>query len=289
MPDVLGYGLVTAGFADKYLAGLLTMYKSYNWLRKRYCVEVNEMPVPAGKKAEKDYVWICWLQGMENAPEIVTKCYESVLYWLGNKEIIIVTQENFSDYVEFPDYIINKWKAGTISNTHFSDLLRLELLIRYGGLWLDATTYLTGKLPEYVEQNDFFVYRNGWLDNEMINMGSWFIYSKYTNNKLLLETRRLLYQYWSKMKYLKNYFLLHMFFRMVTDEYMDEWKKVPMINQIDQHLLMHELTNEFNKEHCEEIFKLTPIHKLTYKIGTDNYDAMMKHLEEFHVFKTKVV
>ena len=32
-------------------------------------------------------VWICWLQGMENAPEIVKKCYDSVRKNLSDKEI----------------------------------------------------------------------------------------------------------------------------------------------------------------------------------------------------------
>lgn len=62
-----------------------------------------------------------------------------------------------------------------ISNTHLSDLLRLELLIRYGGLWIDSTTYMTGTIPAYIDDSNFFVYRNGWMDMEMINMGSWLI------------------------------------------------------------------------------------------------------------------
>ena len=31
--DVFGYSLTKTGFADKYLAGQLTMYKSYPWLK----------------------------------------------------------------------------------------------------------------------------------------------------------------------------------------------------------------------------------------------------------------
>lgn len=278
--DVFGQSLVATGFADKYLAGLVTMYKSYNWLTKRY--HVRKMDETLIQERGKDCVWICWLQGMDNAPELVKQCYQSVQYWLNNKEIIVITAENFEDYVEFPDYIIEKWKKGIISNTHFSDLLRVELLICHGGVWIDATTYMTGKLPDYVEKNDFFVFRNGWMDMEMINIGSWFIYSKYTNNKLLVETRRLLYDYWSKMNYLKNYFLFHMFFRMVTEAYSEEWRKVPMFNQINQHLLMNELNNIYSQERCKEIFKLSSIHKLTYKIEMKDSDVTAKHLAELY-------
>ena len=278
LTDFFGYGLVASGFADKYLAGLVTMYKSYRWLSKRYHVQREGTNKIVPQKADKEYVWICWLQGMGNAPEIVKYCYDSVQYWLKDKEIVVITAENYSEYVELPDYVVDKWEKGVITDTHFSDMLRLELLIRYGGLWLDATTYITGELPGYVLKSDFFVYRNGWMDMEMINMGSWFIFSRYTNNILLVETRNLLYEYWSKMNYLKNYFLLHMFFRMVTDVYQEEWNKVPMFNQVERHLLMNELAKEFDMGRCTEILKISSVHKLTYKIQAEKGLETTKYL-----------
>jgi hypothetical protein len=289
LTDIFGYGLVVTNFADKYLAGQLTMYKEYNWLKRKFGREVRDYSkIKVESERGKDYVWLCWLQGIDNAPQLVKDCYSSVRYWLKDKEIIVITKDNYKDYVQFPEYVIEKWNKGIISNTHFSDLLRLELLIKYGGFWLDATTYLTGKVPSYVEKNDFFVYRNGWMDMEMINMGSWFIYSKRTNNLLLVETRRLLYKYWRKYNYIKNYFLMHMFFRMVTDKNQGEWEKVPVINQIDSHLLMQELNNEYDFERYREITKLTSIHKLTYKGILDEENTVLKCLDELYKRQEKI-
>ena len=289
LTDIFGYGLVVTNFADKYLAGQLTMYKEYNWLKRKFGREVRDYSkIKVESERGKDYVWLCWLQGIDNAPQLVKDCYSSVRYWLKDKEIIVITKDNYKDYVQFPEYVIEKWNKGIISNTHFSDLLRLELLIKYGGFWLDATTYLTGKVPSYVEKNDFFVYRNGWMDMEMINMGSWFIYSKRTNNLLLVETRRLLYKYWRKYNYIKNYFLMHMFFRMVTDKNQGEWKKVPVINQIDSHLLMQELNNEYDFERYREITTLTSIHKLTYKGILDEENTVLKYLDELYKRQEKI-
>ena len=132
LTDIFGYALIVTKISDKYIDGQVTMYKSYSWLKIE--LELNEMP------SKKDYVWFCWLQGIDSAPKLVQDCYNSIRYWLKDKEIIVITKENYKQYVEFPDYIIEKWEKGIISNTHFSDLLRLELLIRHGGLWLDATT-----------------------------------------------------------------------------------------------------------------------------------------------------
>lgn len=270
--DVFGYLLTKTGFADKYLAGQLTMYKSYSWLRKKFDSDLKQIEAELPKEqncavAEKQ-VWICWLQGIENAPQIVQDCYASVCYWMKDWKITVITAQNMSEYVQFPDYIIDKWKAGIITNTHLSDLLRLELLIHYGGLWMDSTTYMTDSLPTYVADSNLFVYRNGWMDMEMINMGSWLMYSKYTNDRILLETQQLLYRYWKKYNYLKNYFLLHIFFRMVTDENPKLWEQVPAINHIDSHLLMQELPKQYDKNRCKKIKNLTPIHKLTYKFKT---------------------
>ena len=129
---------------------------------------------------------------------------------------------------------------------------------------------MTGTIPAYIDGSDFFVYRNGWMDMEMINMGSWLIFSKYTNNIILLETQSLLYAYWKKYNYIKNYFLMHIFFRMVTDANPELWEQVPAINHIDSHLLMQELPKHYDENRCQQIMRLTPIHKLTYKVETSS-------------------
>lgn len=278
--DIFGYLLIKLGFVDKYLAGQLTMYKSYLWIKKHFEKDLNFiedrfLKKSVGEAVEKQ-IWICWFQGMKEAPQIVQECYKSVCYWMKDWKITVITAENMSEYVKFPDYIINKWKDGIISDTHFSDLLRLELLIQYGGLWLDSTTYLTGPIPLYILNSNFFVYRNGWMDMEMINMGSWLMYSKYKKNIILCETQCLLYKYWEKYNYIKNYFLMHIFFRIVTDKNPKLWEQVPMFNHIDSHLLMQELTKQYNESRLIQITQLTSIHKLTYKVEILNGTTIEK-------------
>ena len=76
---------------------------------------------------------------------------------------------------------------------------------------------------------------------------------------------------------------MHMFFRMVTDTYSDEWENVPNINQIDQHLLMNELDKEYDECRIREILRLTSVHKLTYKVDyEDNKDATAYRLKELY-------
>lgn len=280
LTDIFGYTLTLTGFADKYLAGQVTMYKSYSWLKRRFKNYIGKEEYSIPQKVDNGKVWICWLQGIDSAPDIVRECYQSIKQMMPEKEIVVITRENMSKYVQFPDYIVNKWNKGIITNTHLSDILRLELLIRYGGTWMDATTFMTGDIPRYIEESELFVYRNGWMDMEMINMASWFISVKHTNNILLSETLNLLYKYWEQYDYMKNYFIFHMFFRMVTDVYHEQWDKVPYINHMDSHLLIEELTGANRDEDIAHIKEITPIHKLTYKVEPSKIESVELQLKK---------
>ena len=136
---------------------LSTTLKTKQKLEKKYKWKLEEFDKTYTEKEHKtaDKIWICWFQGMDNAPDLVKKCYQSVVKNNPDKKVIVITEKNISDYVTFPEYIVTKWKQGVITHTHMTDLLRLELLITYGGLWLDATVLCTGTAPEYFFDSDF--------------------------------------------------------------------------------------------------------------------------------------
>ena len=112
----------------------------------------NEEYLENVEHKDSNKVWICWLQGIENAPNLVKYCYKSIKENLADRDIVLITSQNMQKYVQFPDFIMEKWKLGQITNTHITDLLRLELLIRYGGMWVDATVLCTSRsedIPKY--------------------------------------------------------------------------------------------------------------------------------------------
>ena len=109
---------------------LSTQLKTKQKLQKKYkkhLLRFDEKYDSNLEHKKSDKVWVCWFQGMENAPDVVKKCYESLKENLIGKEIILITSENMCEYVNMPEYIIDKWKNGQITNTHMTDLLRLEL------------------------------------------------------------------------------------------------------------------------------------------------------------------
>lgn len=82
-----------------------------------------------GSATEKRPIWFCWLQGLAAAPPIVKACYNSLIQ-LTCYSIVVIDNTNWREYVELPGYIVEKWKKGRIPAAMFSDLLRVELLIK---------------------------------------------------------------------------------------------------------------------------------------------------------------
>ena len=119
----------------------------------------SKMSDVRGKTFEREHpkvIWWCWLQGIENAPSIVKACFNSLMReFKGSSvqevqgasdgyDIKVIDSENWKEYVNLPEHIIKKWEKKQIPPALFSDLLRLELLIKYGGTWIDSTVLCTG-------------------------------------------------------------------------------------------------------------------------------------------------
>ena len=246
---------------------LSAQYKIVKKLRRKYAYVFNEIPEDEHEHIHSDFVWICWLQGLEQAPPLVQRCCKSICDNLKSKKIIIITAENYKDYITMPDYIVEKWENGLITNTHITDFIRLELLLEYGGTWIDATVFCTGNhMPQYIWNADLFLYQalKPGRDGHYVNVSSWFI-SASSHNIVLKATLRCLYEYWRKNDRQVDYYLIHDFLCIAAEAYPDEWKKIPKICNSIPHLLLNELFEPYDQERFEHIKQLSCFHKLTYK------------------------
>ena len=245
-------------------------------LRKRYIGVLRKFDENYSKEKypmrKSNKVWVCWMQGMEQAPTLVQRCYRSLKENLKGKEIVLLTEKNLSQYVQIPDFIMEKLHKGIITKTHFSDILRLELLIQNGGTWIDATVFCSGNdIPKYMMEDEFFIFQKikPGSDGSAINMSSWFM-SAWSNQKFLLATREMLYAYWRRNDRMIDYFLLHLFMMKVKDHYKDEWKQIiPYPNSLP-HVLQLMQFEQFDKRRWDAACKASPFHKLTYKVQEEN-------------------
>ena len=99
-------------------------------------------------------IWIFWGQGKENMPNVVKACYKKITE--NNDNVQFIDMSNVGDFVEIPKIVYEKLKTGKLLYAHFSDIVRNSLLAKHGGLWLDATVYTSGKIPEMAKQYTFF-------------------------------------------------------------------------------------------------------------------------------------
>ena len=82
---------------------LSTQLKIKNKLKKKYDYVLEKCDKDLYVNLERrrsNKVWVCWLQGMDNAPYIVKKCYKSLQENLIDRNIIVITSDNFEDYVQ---------------------------------------------------------------------------------------------------------------------------------------------------------------------------------------------
>ena len=261
-------------------------YKQLTRLRKEYQhiiqekVEKMDLNLP---RRSSNKIWICWFQGMEYAPDIVKKCYTSMTSNIKNHEFVVITEKNYKNYVKFPLFIQKKYESGIITKTHFSDLLRLELLIRYGGTWADSTLYCSGdNIPSYFFDSDLFLFQclKPGLDGHCTAISSWFITAK-SNNPILRLTRDLLYDYWKHNNKMINYFLLHDFFQLAIETFPEEWAKVVPFSNSIPHILLLRLFEPYDQTIWNAVKEMTPFHKLTYKFDEEcknKENTYFKHL-----------
>ncbi len=236
-------------------------------LKKKY-VALVERIVPNIKNNHPKNVWVCWLQGIEQAPEIVKKCFDSLKKHFIGWNVVLITEKNYQRYTNLPQYIISKFNRGNIIAAHFSDLLRLDLLSQHGGLWLDATVYCTGVLPDEIVNTDFFVYQGlkPGQSGHTVRLSNWLIWSV-PHAYFVEQTKRLLYKYWEKEDRAYDYFLFHHFMTMVMNEHEDEVLKILPASNTTPHILLLRLFEKYDEKIWKWLSKQTPFHKLSYKFS----------------------
>lgn len=152
---------------------LVTKYlykKNRNLINKWQKKEKND--TSHKKIKDSKYVWICWWQGLNNAPDIVKACVNRIKKRAGNKKVIVITKNNYNKYITLSSYIIDKFEKGVFSFTFLSDLLRMCLLSKWGGIWIDSTVFINENLSK-LDNFLFFTIRHGLYSSWHVCKGKW--------------------------------------------------------------------------------------------------------------------
>ena len=248
-----------------------------------YILDTNEIRETSDKYADK--IWQCWFQGKENMPAIVKKCTDSVYKYHSDK-VIFLDSNNISEYIDLPDYIIEKHRKGIIPFANFSDMVRLSLLAKYGGTWVDSTIYLTDKIPDNILNADIFTFKSlqthllPFIKNisdfsiysndfeEIISIESPYFIRAKAGNEIINGVLSLFFEYWKHENSVKDYLMIDKFFILTVlhnEKLKQQFMNMPTYYIENVLLLQFSFFEPFNKEMYDMIVKTTPIHKLTHK------------------------
>lgn len=250
---------------DKYFA------KKYNHIIEKY-----HNVVISGEVITEAKIWVFWGQGEDKMPPLVEACYRQLTHY--NENINLVTIENVNKYIELPDIIFKKANAGKISWAHFSDIVRNTLLAKHGGLWLDATVWVSGKIPfEKLSQIDVFSANSEmqlflrstrfWTSFEY-NWSTWCMWSKSANNRLFAFVSEMLISIAERERQWPDYviqdYLIYYAYKNLPEiaNMLEKSKAIPCYKRNE---LANIMNDEFNEDKYRELTKDDFVFKLSFR------------------------
>ncbi len=212
-------------------------------------------------------IWIFWWQGTKKAPEIVNKCLTSINKYMPDKQIIIITEKNINKYFKIPDFIKEKLNKKEMTFTTFSDYLRMNLLKKYGGFWMDATIFLTDNPFKNVSHN-FYTIKFHTADKTSISKGRWCGFFIGGENQGFYDFMVDFFNsYFQEHKLLIDYFLIDYVIEIAYKNIKNiktKFDSVPYNNE-QIHKLQSLLNQKYDKHTFDELLKENKVHKLSYK------------------------
>ena len=226
--------------------------------------------VPEGQpdRSAPRRVFTLWLQGMEQAPPVVRACLDSIRRHAG-AELVVLDGKTVFDWIKLPERIVSLWKTGKMRAAHFADICRVELLYRYGGVWMDATCYLDAPLPAWLWEADFFVYQGGETGLGAYG-GIQNCFIRAAKDACLVKVwREAILAYWAAEDSAMDYFVHQLLFSQAVAAHPRAaalYAEMPSLVQDPTHVLWYDYADQpFDETLLHEVCAKALFQKLDYK------------------------
>lgn len=229
-------------------------------------IKINLKPLKSNVISEP--IWVMWYQGLEKAPDIVKCCVKSIKEHSAGHQVIVLSEENIHDYIELPDFIMDKFSKGYISRTHLSDMIRLNLLYLYGGAWLDATLLVSNDIPEEYFKEELFSLNFGKKTKDPSH-GRWttFCFFAEKGNSLIEKTLKYHYYYWMQKNYPIDYVMFDYFINYISMHDAVSARQISEIKPTNENVftLMHSMNAPYANNSSLLVDTKTVFSKLSWK------------------------
>ena len=238
-----------------------SLLKSYGKTLKS---KAQTMNYERGKITEDCTIWIFWWQGEQSMPPVVSECYKSVIRNKERHSVVLVTKDNIREYTCIPDYIYQKLLAGDITYTHFSDIVRENLLYCHGGIWMDATIYMSSPFSQEMYNHEYYSLKGPF------DIWPWtgFFQASCKKNIFPGLVSELFFMYWKEHRVLITYLLIDCSLAAICriNSYSRRVVKGLPKHSKDIFTMNDKLLDKaFSWQKYEQICSKTNLHKLSYK------------------------
>ncbi|MFH7324337.1 capsular polysaccharide synthesis protein [Aeromicrobium sp. JJY06] len=211
-----------------------------------------------------DRVFTYWAQGLDHAPPIVRENVARMRSMFGDR-LVVLTDESKDDWVPRPAF--EDYRPRMVPREH-SDVLRLDLLRKYGGLWLDATCLVTAA---FTVPKGFFAFpKEGKRAEGTPRLSVWALASE-PGGYLASVFAEALHAYWSTYDEALDYYFIHHIFEvlcLLDPTFDEEWQRAATVGRswgIAPRELYRVMGNEYDPDRAAEILEGSPVHKLNHK------------------------
>jgi hypothetical protein len=232
----------------------------------------------AARDNDRTPIFVYWGQGFADAPPVVQRCHSALRRQNRDADVHDLTDDTIPYWVDLPADLLAAVDDNPI---HRSDLLRLALLEKYGGIWVDATCLVTEpllpRLDSLLATSDLFAFNyNGAF------ISSWFLACRPRCYPIYLW-RAALFLWWEKRGELMDYYLLHHIFEMLynlDDDFHEAWAKGTRMSSGPPHQLQHAMLEPYDPDELATLLAASFVHKLRYKIAPElvRSDSHLAHL-----------
>ena len=220
-------------------------------------------------------IWQYWAQGVDEAPPVVKTCLRSVERHKGDRELVVLDDKTIENHVDLPGHVWDKHRRQLMNSQHFSNFVRLSLLHRHGGTWLDATILLRQPVPAEIEREDFYILRETNRHARLVE--TWFIHAR-KGHPLVETVLYALADYWKTYDALHHYFMFPYHFEasvLLHRQLRHDFLRMPQVGADRPHELQWLLFEPFDDIAHRAVFDRFWLHKLTHRAERP---ATSKHL-----------
>ena len=228
------------------------------------------------QKKSNRCIWVFWGQGEEAMPVLIKACYKQLTSL--NDNVILVTKQNLHQYVDIPLEIYHNVESGKLTWAHFSDIIRTTLLAQHGGLWLDATVWITRPFPfEDFERMPFYSV-NGKVpvDNKSVrfwtsfewNWSSWAMLANKSGHPLFKFVSQMMQATAIKESYWPDYVLQDFLIYYACRRFPQIGEAMTTCNEIEfknRGTLASLMNSPYNEDEYKKLNTTDYIFKLSYR------------------------